>query len=194
MLFFGNFQEKIKAVSSPRFILYALESSKIPNDFEILGSLTLPTQTVFFYGALIQTFGLLASNVAGYTKKTTANAMVFMVSSVGGIGGPFAFKGSEATEGYPTGMIILMVSMAAAEVALAVLLYGPRAPFYFEPAANSLLTKSPPRIYYKRLNRRRDLAMSAEGTTHALRSSMTEDQAAFLDLTDHENPYFRYSY
>lgn len=56
--------------------------------------------------------------------------MVFMVSSIGGIGGPFAFKGSEAAEGYPTGMIILMVSMAAAEVSLAMLLYGLRTPFW----------------------------------------------------------------
>jgi MFS transporter, ACS family, allantoate permease len=71
---------------------------------------------------LIQTLSLLASNVAGYTKKTTANAMVFMFSSIGGITGPFAFKGSEAGEGYPTGMIILMVFMVAAEVSLAVLL------------------------------------------------------------------------
>lgn len=36
--------------------------------------------------------------------------------------------------------------------------------------------------------------MSAEGTANALHGNMTEEQAAFLDLTDHENPYFRYSY
>jgi hypothetical protein len=76
-------------------------------------------QTVFFYGSPIQTFGLLASNVAGYTKKTTANAMVFTMSSIGGVSGPFAFKGSEASKGYPTGMIIVMVSMVAAEISLA---------------------------------------------------------------------------
>ncbi|EXJ53447.1 uncharacterized protein A1O5_13315 [Cladophialophora psammophila CBS 110553] len=104
----------------PTIIAYAL-LWKLPRDNQggLLASLYL---TVFFYGALIQTFGLLASNVAGYTKKTTANAMVFMVSSIGGITGPFAFKGSEASEGYPTGMIILMVSMAAAEVAMVTLL------------------------------------------------------------------------
>ncbi|KIW93704.1 uncharacterized protein Z519_05018 [Cladophialophora bantiana CBS 173.52] len=116
---------------------------KLPRDNQggLLASLYL---TVFFYGALIQTFGLLASNVAGYTRKTTANAMGFMVSSIGGITGPFAFKGSEASEGYPTGMIILMVSMTAAEVAMVTLL-----------------------LYYKRFNRRHDLAMQTNAAANA---------------------------
>ncbi|KIX95107.1 uncharacterized protein Z520_09023 [Fonsecaea multimorphosa CBS 102226] len=125
----------------------------------------------FFYGALIQTLGLLASNIGGFTKKTTANAMIFAASSIGGIAGPFAFKGSEAAEGYPTGMIILMISMVAAEVSMAILL-----------------------LYYKALNRRRDRAINEPGAADALRSTLTEGQAAFLDLTDHENPYFRYTY
>ncbi|OAL26720.1 hypothetical protein AYO22_04073 [Fonsecaea multimorphosa] len=153
----------------PSIIAYAL-LWKLPrgNQGGLLASLYI---TVFFYGSLIQTLGLLASNIAGYTKKTTANSMIFMISAVGGITGPFAFKGSEASEGYPTGMIILMVTMAASEVSLMALL-----------------------LYYKRFNRRRDLAQDAPGAANALQSTLTKEQAAFLDLTDHENPYFRYSY
>ncbi|OAP56497.1 hypothetical protein AYL99_09676 [Fonsecaea erecta] len=153
----------------PSIIAYAL-LWKLPrsNQGGLLASLYL---TVLFYGSLIQTLGLLASNIAGYTKKTTANSMIFTVSSIGGITGPFAFKGSQAAEGFPTGMIILMVTMAATEVSLIALL-----------------------LYYKHFNHRRDLAQAAPGAAEALRSAFTKEQAAFLDLTEHQNPYFRYSY
>ncbi|OQV01840.1 hypothetical protein CLAIMM_07131 [Cladophialophora immunda] len=156
------------AFTIPTIIAYSL-LWKLPRDnkWGLLASLYL---TVFFYGSLIQTLGLLASNVAGYTKKTTAQAMIFMISCVAGISGPFAFKGSEASEGYPTGMIILMVTMVAGEISLVALL-----------------------LYYKRFNRRRDLAQEAPGAAEALQSTITREQAAFLDLTDHENPYFRYA-
>lgn len=77
---------------------------------------------MFYYGGLIQTLGLLSSNIAGYTKKTTGNAMLFMVSGAGGIASPFVFKGSQAAAGFPAGMITVMVLIVLAEVSLATLL------------------------------------------------------------------------
>ena len=52
--------------------------------------------------------GLVSSNVAGNTKKTTVNAMVAVFTSLGGFSGPYAFKGLEAKEGYPTAMIAIL--------------------------------------------------------------------------------------
>lgn len=86
-----------------------------------------------YYGSVIQVFGLLSSNLAGNTKKTTVTSLIFTVSAAGSLGAPFAFKGSEAPEGYPSGMIPLFVLTVAAEVAFLVLLYvfAPLFPHYF---------------------------------------------------------------
>jgi MFS transporter, ACS family, allantoate permease len=85
------------------------------------GFLTLPkngifintdVQAVFYYGAYIQNLGLLSANLAGHTKRTTANALCFGLSAIGSICGPFAFKGEEANIGYPTGMITILSLLA----------------------------------------------------------------------------------
>jgi len=36
--------------------------------------------------------------------------------------------------------------------------------------------------------------MNIDGTTATLRTTTAEEEAAFLDLTERENPYFRYAY
>lgn len=68
-----------------------------------------------FYGSVIQAFALLTSNLAGHTKKTTVMAVIFIISNAGGIGAPFAFKGAQAAEGYPSGMIPLFCLTVIAE-------------------------------------------------------------------------------
>jgi ACS family allantoate permease-like MFS transporter len=66
---------------------------------------------------------LLSSNVAGHTKKTTLNAAVFVFGNIGAFCGPFAYPGSEAEEGYPTGQITVLSLMCISEALLLLLLY-----------------------------------------------------------------------
>lgn len=84
--------------------------------------LWLRNQLPIYYGAFSQTYSLLATNIAGNTKKSTVNAMAFACSAIGGIVAPFAFKGTEAVEGYPTGMILCVSLLIACELALVLLL------------------------------------------------------------------------
>jgi hypothetical protein len=101
-----------------------------------------------------------ASNVGGYTKRTTATAFVFLAYCIGNIIGPHGFIGSEAPI-YQTGCK-LIIGCVAGQVVIAIAL----------------------RFVLIRRNRLRD----AQGP-------VVEDENAVLqDLTDFENPSFRYSY
>lgn len=101
-----------------------------------------------------------ASNVGGYTKRTTATAFVFLAYCIGNIIGPHGFIGSEAPI-YQTGCK-LIIGCVAGQFVIAIAL----------------------RFVLIRRNRLRD----AQGP-------VVEDENAVLqDLTDFENPNFRYSY
>lgn len=105
-----------------------------------------------------------ASNVGGYTKRTTATAFVFLAYCIGNIIGPHAFLGSEAPI-YQTGCKLIIGCIAGQSVIALVLRY----------------------VLIRR-NKLRD----AQGD-----ATMFENQAnayALQDLTDFENPTFRYSY
>ncbi|KAM5379704.1 hypothetical protein ACJA88_005132 [Fusarium oxysporum] len=113
-----------------------------------------------FVGALIVALQMPASNVGGYTKRTTATAFVFLAYCIGNIIGPHGFIGSEAPI-YQTGCK-LIIGCVAGQVVIAIAL----------------------RFVLIRRNRLRD----AQGP-------VVEDENAVLqDLTDFENPNFRYSY
>jgi ACS family allantoate permease-like MFS transporter len=79
-------------------------------------------QSTFFYGAYVQQLSLMPSNVAGHTKKTTINAIVFVFANAGSVAGPFAYKSDEAKRGYPTGQITVLVMMCGCEALLFLLL------------------------------------------------------------------------
>lgn len=101
-----------------------------------------------------------ASNVGGYTKRTTATAFVFLAYCIGNIIGPHGFIGSEAPI-YQTGCK-LIIGCVAGQVVIAIAL----------------------RFVLIRRNRLRDE-----------QGPVIEDENAVLqDLTDFENPNFRYSY
>ncbi|RGP61236.1 hypothetical protein FLONG3_10602 [Fusarium longipes] len=113
-----------------------------------------------FVGALIVALQMPASNVGGYTKRTTATAFVFLAYCIGNIIGPHGFIGSEAPI-YQTGCKVI-IGCVAGQVVIAVLL----------------------RFVLIRRNRLRDE-----------KGPVVEDEnAALQDLTDFENPNFRYSY
>lgn len=70
-------------------------------------------QSTTFYGALVQQFSLLSSNVAGHSKKVVTNGTIFIVANLGSFSGPWAYKGDQATSGYPDGQIASLSLMCA---------------------------------------------------------------------------------
>ncbi|KAL2789383.1 major facilitator superfamily domain-containing protein [Aspergillus keveii] len=60
---------------------------------------------------------IIASNVAGYTKRTTVNAVMFMGNCAGNITGPFLFFPGEAPN-YESAWLGIMISLAIALVAI----------------------------------------------------------------------------
>ncbi|KAJ4321148.1 hypothetical protein N0V84_005500 [Fusarium piperis] len=113
-----------------------------------------------FVGALVVALQMPASNVGGYTKRTTATAFVFLAYCIGNIIGPHGFLGSEAPI-YQTGCK-LIIGCVAGQVLIALIL----------------------RYVLIRRNKLRD----AQGPV------VEDENAALQDLTDFENPNFRYAY
>ncbi|KAF5013367.1 hypothetical protein FDECE_614 [Fusarium decemcellulare] len=116
-----------------------------------------------FVCSLVLAMQMPASNLGGYTKRMTASAMVFIAYCAGNVIGPHAFLGSEAPL-YQTGCITIL-GCSVAQMVVAILL----------------------RILLSRRNSRRDAARAAVGETEA---DATATEGA--DLTDFENPHFRY--
>lgn len=113
-----------------------------------------------FIGSLIVALQMPASNVGGYTKRTTATAFVFLAYCIGNIIGPHAFLAEEAPI-YQTGCK-LIIGCVCGQIAIAIAL----------------------RCLLIRRNKIRD----AQGPPQPV------DDALLQDLTDFENPNFRYSY
>lgn len=108
-------------------------------------------------------YSLLASNVAGYTKKTVAGSMYFITSSVANIVGPQTFLSYQAPT-YSTGVAVTLTAFCC-NIILFSILY----------------------VMYYRINRARD--RDAVGTEVDPDREMIE---AFSDLTDHQNKAMRY--
>ncbi|RSM15848.1 hypothetical protein CDV31_004790 [Fusarium ambrosium] len=116
-----------------------------------------------FVTSLVLAMQMPATNLGGYTKRITASAMVFIAYCAGNVIGPHAFLGREAPQ-YQTGCItILCCSVGQVLVAIAL------------------------RLLLISRNKRRDAAMAAIG-------EVDTDAAATegADITDFENPHFRY--
>lgn len=147
--------------------------------------LTFPVQCGTFYGAFIQTFALLASNVAGHTKKTAINATIVVISNLGGFSGPYSYKQKEAAQGYPTGQISTLCLMIASVAAFASLLYVvPLTPTFLAQANHILRNHS---AYYTWRNKQKVVQEQQQ------RELAADPNLAFMDLTDQENPAFRYA-
>ena len=111
---------------------------------------------------------LITANVAGSTKRTTVNALFFISYCVGNIIGPFAFKSSEAPR-YPSGIIAIMVAYCIEIVVL---------------------------LLFSRYLSWRNRVKARDVVEKGLGAATEEERAlmGFQDLTDVENPYFRYTY
>ncbi|KAI0484940.1 major facilitator superfamily transporter [Xylariaceae sp. FL0804] len=118
-----------------------------------------------FVASLVVAMQMPAANLGGYTKRTTGTAVVFMAYCVGNVIGPHAFLERESPT-YPTGCKLIL-ACSVAQIAIAF-------------ALRMLLTAR---------NKRRDAAASSSSATEGDEAVVEEVSA---DLTDFENPRFRY--
>uniref|UniRef100_A0A060SY94 ARAD1A19030p n=1 Tax=Blastobotrys adeninivorans TaxID=409370 RepID=A0A060SY94_BLAAD len=114
-----------------------------------------------YNAAFVIFLSMVTGNIAGHSKKVTANGMLFLGVCVGNIAGPFFYKSSQAPK-YPLGIGSMLFSHFC-EI-LCLILLG---------------------IWLKYQNVKRDRAGNSDD--HDLSN-------AFLDMTDKENPNFRYIY
>lgn len=112
--------------------------------------------------SLVVTLQMPAANLGGYTKRTTGTAIVFAAYCVGNIIGPHAFLDSEAPI-YQTGCKVAM-SCAIGQFVLAYIL----------------------RLLLIYRNKQRDAAQTAVPSAESIA------EESLSDLTDFENPRFRY--
>ncbi|KAL2209721.1 major facilitator superfamily transporter [Sarocladium strictum] len=117
-----------------------------------------------FVSALVVALQMPASNLGGYTKRVTGTAIVFAAYCVGNIIGPHAFLAEESPL-YPTGCKVIL-GCAGGQAVVACLL----------------------RMLLTRRNKKRDEAATAAGDAF---EEVEGDEVA-TDLTDLENPRFRY--
>ncbi|KAH6639817.1 major facilitator superfamily domain-containing protein [Boeremia exigua] len=106
-----------------------------------------------------------SGNIGGFTKKNTANAMIFIAYCAGNIIGPQLFFANEAPS-YPSGFLAMMVCCGAAFVLCFAL-----------------------RFYLVWENKKRDRETGLEGISADDAADMN-----FADMTDKEMRNFRYVY
>ncbi|KAK7974478.1 hypothetical protein PG989_016326 [Apiospora arundinis] len=115
-----------------------------------------------FVASLVLSLQMPATNLGGYTKRTTATAVVFAAYCAGNVIGPHAFLDSEQPT-YPSGCKLIL-ACSAAQMCIALAL----------------------RLLLIRRNKRRD---QATGPNEGVEGGLDEVSA---DLTDFEDPRFRY--
>lgn len=113
--------------------------------------------------SLVLALQMPATNLGGYTKRTTGSALVFLAYCAGNIIGPHAFLDEESPY-YTTGCKLIL-ACAAAQMCVAIVL----------------------RMVLIRRNKSRD-----EAATAAPVEAGEEDAYDGSDLTDFQNPLFRY--
>ncbi|KAF3761701.1 hypothetical protein M406DRAFT_49661 [Cryphonectria parasitica EP155] len=126
-----------------------------------------------YNASFVLILSLATANTAGHTKKVVTNAFLFLGYCIGNIIGPFFYKTDQAPT-YPLG-IDSMIFCHLTE--LAVIL-----------AFRCLLSWE---------NKRRDRKMrtsTGSEEDEAPRTQPNLDETAFRDMTDRENPNFRYVY
>ncbi|SCU82130.1 LAMI_0B09054g1_1 [Lachancea mirantina] len=120
-----------------------------------------------FYAATAVVSGMvscISSNTAGYTKKVTVNAVFLVGYCVGNIIGPQSFRANQAPN-YAGAKIAMLISFCAADVCVALMHW-----------------------LNKRDNKIRDDMKAAQGSDY-----QEPEYLEFADLTDKQNPAFRYS-
>ncbi|KAF6832200.1 allantoate permease [Colletotrichum plurivorum] len=112
--------------------------------------------------------GLLSTNIAGSTKRSVASGWVFVCYCVGQIAGPQFFKSTEAPA-YHNGIVAMLAG------------------FCLNLVMNQIL-----RFIYVRENRRRDRMLEGKSEEEIAEMQREGEVLGFEDVTDKENPMFRY--
>jgi nitrate/nitrite transporter NarK len=145
--------------------LLGIRLTSLDHQWSLMGSTWL---LYIFAVQSSMSYSLLASNVAGHTKRATANGLWFVIWSAGSVGGVNSFNADEAPR-YFSGITVLCSCMVASMVLILILRHA----MWWE-------------------NRRRDKkygvrdVVSGEADDEGIRSG-------FLDRTDVENKHFRYA-
>lgn len=108
-----------------------------------------------------------ASNIAGHSKKVTANALTLVSFCVGNILGTQTFQSKQAP-GYISGKISILATLAATCLVIVVL-----------------------RLYNDWLNKQN--AKKLENMSEEEKQGL-QDRLAFADITDRQNPFFVYTH
>lgn len=126
---------------------------------------------IYLINAIIGAFPAIsqwfAANCAGHTKRALTSSLLAGAFSIGSIIGPQTFQERDAPE-YRPAKIAVLATQAASAVATVILF-----------------------LYFKWQNKRRDNAMQKSDENSESRTPGIED---WYDLTDRENPRFRYIY
>ncbi|KAH8668885.1 major facilitator superfamily domain-containing protein [Xylariales sp. PMI_506] len=124
--------------------------------------------TVVFAFAIFVAWTLIPSNVAGGTKKTVVSSMTFIGYCVGNMVGSQVFQTTDAPR-YIKGTVACCVALGLETIVL--LLW---------------------RFWYMYENRRRDRLAAASNLSEEEQERLGREMGE-KDLTDWENPYFRYT-
>lgn len=81
--------------------------------------LTALFMSYFYLGPYVVTIGLVSANTAGYTKKVTVNALIFMSYCVSNIIGPFFFLTNQAPL-YSLGIAAMLFSYCASFIMISI--------------------------------------------------------------------------
>ncbi|KAI0788149.1 hypothetical protein C8Q74DRAFT_1216610 [Fomes fomentarius] len=160
----------------------------LPNIIGMIVFLTVqlaktPSLTMAFGAVSMLNLAVMSNNVAGRTKQVVASSLVFIAWAVGNAVGPQVFRADDAPR-YIKAFIAHMV-MYALQVALLFFLRG------------YLMRQN---VLKRRAAALRESTASGEDTTQLTGSLLhVKDEHlghrhAFDDLTDQENPDFRYTY
>jgi len=146
-------------------LMIGLDPNGIP--MNKAGLLAASFLTGTFGAAFMLLLAWNASNIAGHSKKVTANAMVLVSFCVGNILGTQTFQNKEAP-GYISGKISIVATLSA--LCFVVVLM---------------------RFLNDRLNKKNEkvLAAMSESERNELKEKMS-----FADQTDRQNPFFKYTH
>jgi ACS family allantoate permease-like MFS transporter len=108
---------------------------------------------------------MISNNTVGYTKKATVNGLQILAYGAGNWIGPQTFRSNEAPN-YAHGKLMVAIMYGLAAMVLLLI-----------------------RFINWRENKRRDKMQAESGTTEITEE---DERAKFLDLTDFEQPHYRY--
>lgn len=137
------------------------------------GRLTCYYLTGPYNAAFVMILSLQTANTAGHTKKVVTNAVLFLGYCTGNIAGPFFYLTSQSPR-YQLGIWSMIVSHLLEVVVILTL-----------------------RMLLSRENKRRDMVQGIgreESEEMKVERKRERDRTAFSDMTDRENPNFRYIY